>query len=315
MSVYPLVFTPIFKERIWGAQNLRSVFGKDIPSHTAIGESWELADLPHDKTTVRNGPDAGLTIGRIIEREGKSVTGRDDFPRPFPLLVKLLDCAAVLSVQVHPDEATCRRMGRGDFKTECWYVIRAEKNACIYKGLRPGVTRERMEEAITAGTVETLLQKVPVSAGECHFLPAGTPHAIGAGILIAEIQTPSDTTYRVFDWNRVDGRGHARKLHVAEALESIHFDASRDDLSVRTGGVLADCPYFRIEKTMITSTGEIKFTPGVMRVIIILSGTGRISGREAAVPFRAGDTILIPADYAGTVTAEKDPCAFLTVTV
>ena len=130
-----------------------------------------------------------------------------NFTGPFPLLIKLLDAEDVLSVQVHPDEDACRRMGKGDPKTECWYIIAAEPDAVIYKGLKRGVTRADMADAIKTGTTADLLIKVPVTPGECHFLPSGTIHAIGAGLLIAEIQMPSDTTYRVFDWNRLDDSG------------------------------------------------------------------------------------------------------------
>jgi mannose-6-phosphate isomerase len=315
MPVYPLIFSPIFKPRIWGSTNLRTVFGKDLPPATRIGESWELADLPEDKTVIRNGADAGLTLAEVIRREGRKITGRDDFPSPFPLLVKLLDCADVLSVQVHPDPQTCRRMGRGDFKTECWYVIRAEAGAFIYKGLRPGVTRTQFKKAIASGEVEGLLVKMPVRQGECHLLPAGTPHSIGAGLLIAEVQTPSDTTYRVFDWNRVDERGRRRQLHVAEALESIHFDASGDDLSVRSEGILADCPYFRIEKKSIALPSGMAVSAGRVQVIIGLTGDGAVTNTQTSVPFRAGDTLLIPADFSGQILSTAETCAYLSIFV
>ncbi len=315
MPVYPLVFKPIFKERIWGGDTLRAVFGKNPPAGRTIGESWELADLPGDKTTIGNGPDAGRTLAEVIRREGRAVTGRDDFPSPFPLLVKFLDCADVLSVQVHPDRETCARMGRGDFKTECWYVIRAEAGAVIYKGLRPGVTRRGLEEAVAAGTVADLLNKVTVRAGECHYLPAGTPHTIGGGILIAEVQTPSDTTYRLFDWNRVDKTGRGRPLHVAEALESIHFDATADQLPVTTGGVLVDCPYFTVEKILLPPGAARELPPGVMRVLVVIEGGGAVRIPDAAVPFRAGDTLLVPAALTATLTATGAACTLLSIRV
>ena len=204
MNIYPLKFRPIFKERIWGGQQLKKVFGKNLPTDVKIGESWELADLPDDKSEVVNGPLAGRTIDQVIAEFGVAVTGKDNYQPPLPLLIKILDAQDVLSVQVHPDAATCERMEKGDPKTECWYIIDAKPKAVIYKGLKPGTTRQQFSDAVANGTCEDYLVKIPVAVGECHFLPSGTCHAIGAGLLIAEIQQPSDTTYRVFDWNRVD---------------------------------------------------------------------------------------------------------------
>ena len=217
--MYPLKFKPIFKHRIWGGQNLREMFGKDLPEGEKIGESWELADLPNDKTLIANGDLTGQTLMSAIGKYTQEITGREYFAGPFPLLIKLLDAQDILSVQVHPDEQTCRRLGEGEPKTECWYIISAERNAYIYKGLKKGVTKALFTEAIIDGDAADLLAKIPVEAGQCHFLPAGTAHAIGPGLLIVEIQLPSDTTYRVFDWNRLDESGKPRQLHIKQALE------------------------------------------------------------------------------------------------
>jgi len=194
MGIYPLKFKPIYKQRIWGGQKLREVFGKDIPPSEKIGESWELADLPDDKSVIANGEFAGQTLSSVIQKYPKEITGDKNFSGPFPLLIKFLDAEDILSVQVHPDPETCQRMGKGEPKTECWYIISAVPGEAIYKGLKKGVTKQQFVEAIKNGTVAQLLAKVPVEAGQCHFLPAGTAHSIGAGLLIAEIQTPSDTT-------------------------------------------------------------------------------------------------------------------------
>jgi mannose-6-phosphate isomerase len=314
MQVYPLKFGPIYKERIWGGSMLREVFGRETPRGKRIGESWELADLPEDKSKIINGELAGETLEQAISKYPDEITGSRKFSLPFPLLIKFLDCGDVLSVQVHPDEQTCRRMGKGDFKTECWYIIQAAPGAVIYKGLKEGVTRGKLERAIKEGTVEKMLNKVEVKAGQCHYLPAGTAHAIGAGLLIAEIQTPSDTTYRVFDWNRVDKTGQARPLHIEEALESIHFDASGDNLAVTTIGRLVDSDYFQIDKGHQMRNCEVLLSPGQMKTLIVLSGFGRFVGSPAAVDFKAGDTILVPADYEGVMrfSAESE---YLTVTI
>ncbi len=315
MKAYPLKFRPIFKQRIWGGQKLREVFDKDIPPFEKIGESWELADLPNDKSVISNGELAGQTLNSAIEKYPKEITGNEDFTGAFPLLIKFLDAQDVLSVQVHPDPETCRRMGKGEPKTECWYIISAEPDAVIYKGLREGVTKEQFAEAIEEGNVADMLEKVTVEAGECHFLPAGTAHAIGPGLLIAEIQMPSDTTYRVFDWNRVDEAGEARELHIEEALESIHFDASGDNLSVTTMGRLVDCEYFRIDKGHQGKDCELLLSPGPIKTLIIISGFGTILGTEgSSVEFMAGDTLLVPAVYEG-VMRFADDTQYLTVTI
>jgi mannose-6-phosphate isomerase len=314
MQVYPLKFGPIYKERIWGGSKLHEVFGREMPRGKRIGESWELADLPEDKSKIVNGELAGETIEAVVRKYTKEITGTEQFKLPFPLLIKFLDCGDVLSVQVHPDEKTCKKTGKGDFKTECWYIIKARPRAVIYKGLKKGTTKEKFAQAIKDGTVERLLVKVTVKVGECHFLPAGTLHAIGAGLLIAEIQTPSDTTYRVFDWNRVDNKGKPRPLHIEEAMESIHFDPSEDNLSVTSVGRLVDSDCFKIDKGHQARSCEMLLPAGKMKTIMIMSGFGTIAGSENIVEFKAGDTILIPAAYDGVMRFSADT-EYLTVTI
>ncbi len=307
MKLYPLKFKPIYKYRIWGSRKLGEVFGKELPPGQKIGESWELADLPEDKSIITNGPLKGQTIASALAKFPKKIIGDANYAPPFPLLIKILDCEDILSIQVHPDAETCSRTGKGDPKTECWYIIGAEPEAVIYKGLKPGVTKKDFAEAIKTASVAELLQKVPVKIGECHFLPAGTPHAIGPGLLIAEIQTPSDTTYRVFDWNRLDESGNFRPLHIDDALDSIHFDASGDELSVTTQGRLADCEYFKIDKFSCTKADEAALAAGQMQVVMILSGSGDITSEQIeAVGFSAGETILIPSDFQGSVRFNDD---------
>lgn len=305
--MYPLKFEPIYKKRIWGGHKLLDVFNKDIPPLEKIGESWELTDLPDDKSVIANGELAGLTLNSAIQKYPEEITGDKNFSGHFPLLIKFIDAEDILSVQVHPDSKTCRRMGKGNPKTECWYIISAVQDAVIYKGLKKGVTKEEFSKAIKKGGVTELLAKVPVEAGQCHFLPAGIAHSIGAGLLIAEIQTPSDTTYRVFDWNRVDDTGKARPLHTEEALESINFDASADNLPVTTVGRLVDCEYFKVDKGHQAQGCEMLLSPGKMKTLIILTGSGAILGTdETSVEFKAGDCLLVPAAYEGAMQFADD---------
>ena len=299
MNPYPLKFKPIYKELIWGGDKLRSFFGKDTPAGKKIGESWELADLPNDKSVITNGEFAGKTIAEVLQKYPQEITGKKDYRPPFGLLVKFIDAADVLSVQVHPDKKTVKKLKTGSPKTECWYIIDAEPNSCIYKGLKTGTTKEQFAASIKAGSCAELLNKVSVKPGQCHFLPAGTVHAIGAGILIAEIQTPSDTTFRVFDWNRLQN-GKPRHLHIEEALESIHFDQRPDELPVTTGGRLVDTEFFKVDKITAQAGATSQIPEGIMKVVIIIKGSGRIkSGDSQTVDFSKGQTILLPAALKG----------------
>ena len=313
--MYPLKFRPIYKQRIWGGQKLREVFGKDLPPDQLIGESWELSDLPQDKSIIANGELKGQTLISAINRYPVEITGEPYFEGPFPLLIKFLDAHDFLSVQVHPDEQTVERLGQGQPKTECWYIISVEPDAVIYKGLKKGVTKSQFAEAIEKGNVADLLVRLPVEAGQCHFLPAGTAHAIGPGLVITEIQLPSDTTYRIFDWNRVDQTGRPRELHIEQALESIHFNMSEDELPVTTIGRLVNCEFFSIDKGHQARNCEVLLSPGEIRVLIILTGSGTILGTDGYnVEFKAGECLLIPAAYEGAMRF-ADNSEYLTVTI
>ena len=313
--MYPLKFKPIYKHRIWGGQKLRQFFAKDIPPSEKIGESWELADLPDDKSVIANGELAGQTLNEAISKYPKEITGDENFSGPFPLLIKFLDVEDVLSIQVHPDQHACRKMGKGQPKTECWYIISAAAGAVIYKGLKKGVTKEQLIEAIEKDSVAELLAKIPVKPGQCHFLPAGTVHSITAGLLIAEIQTPSDTTYRLFDFNRVDDTGKPRQLHIPEALQSIHFDTSGDDLPVTTLGRLIDCEYFKIDKHHQPNNCETLLSPGKMKTLVILAGLGNILATDGiSVEFKAGDCLLVPAACQAAIAFAADT-QYLTITI
>ncbi len=328
MDVHPLIFEPIFKRRIWGGERLRHVFGKDVPADQPIGESWELADLPDDKSVVASGPAAGKRIDELVRQWDRALTGRVPlFQGSFPLLIKFLDAQQDLSVQVHPDEAMAKRLG-GDLrvKHEAWYVLETEGDAAIYKGLEPSVTRESFASAIEAGTCAELLHRVPVKPGDCHYLPSGTVHALGAGVLVAEIQTPSDVTYRVFDWNRVDSAtGQPRELHVAEALECIHFGPA-DESAMKRSHVashwttvtrLVTCESFIIEKVRMAVGVEQRIAYAEPVVWIVLTGRGKVVyGRNnMELPFKPGDTVLLPADLADGRVVLDDDTAWLEITI
>ena len=263
--LYPLKFEPIYKEKVWGGRTLKKL-GHALPGDddALIGESWELADLGQtsvsgggggqERSVITNGPLTGSTIQDAMSRFGTSLMGR---LKPtehggFPILVKFLDAQSNLSVQVHPSPTYAQAHPEAHLKSEAWYIIDAEPDAVIYKGVQDGVTPEQFRDAIDAGTVEDLLIKVPAKSGDCHYLPSGTCHALGSGILVAEVQTPSDTTFRVYDWGRTD-----RELHIEQAMQCIRWgppDVTAFEQRSHIAGMfttvtrLVTCEHFRIEK-------------------------------------------------------------------
>jgi mannose-6-phosphate isomerase len=306
MKLYPLKFKAIYKELIWGGSKLASSLNKDFPADKKIGESWELVDLPSDKSIVTNGEFAGQSITDVLQKHPQQIIGQKNYQPPFGLLIKFIDANDVLSVQVHPDGEAAKKLKNARLKSECWYIIDAELGACIYKGLKPGTTKAMFEQAIKDGSCAELLNKVVVKPGECHFLPAGTVHAIGEGNLIAEIQAPSDTTYRVFDWNRLQN-GKPRQLHIAEALESIHFNQDPNVLTVRETGRLVDCNLFKVDKITSQSGSSGSIARGIAKVIVIIKGSGKITSAGVdAVDFEIGQTILLPAEFEGKFLFETD---------
>lgn len=318
-AVYPLKFRPIYKEKIWGGRRLEQL-GRTLPGgrDALIGESWELADLGQTSTAgggggearsvIANGALAGQALQQAISVWGKRLLGRLPLTDSggFPLLVKYLDSRQDLSVQVHPSEDYARAHPKAHLKSEAWYILDADAGAAIYKGVREGVTAEQFRAAIATGTreaVEAMLIRVPVKKGDCHYLPSGTCHALGAGILVAEVQTPSDTTFRVYDWGRPAEIG--RELHVAPAMQCIHWgppDVARQERRTHLAGMftavscLVMCEHFRIEKVRMTEGYEQEVPYDQPAVWMVLEGNGQITTADApAVDFARGDTLLMPA--------------------
>src|SRR5687768_5967711 len=220
--LYPFVFEPILKERIWGGRRLAALYDKPLPAEVAVGESWEISDRPGDVTVISNGPLRGQTLRWLMEHHGAELLGATPpaIGGRFPLLCKILDARDKLSLQVHPP-ADLKHLG--DPKTEMWYIAAADPGAELFVGLRSGVTRDAFERAVASGTVADCFHRIAVQAGDAMFLPSGRVHAIGAGLVIFEIQQNSDTTFRVDDWNRVGLDGQPRELHVPQSLASIDF--------------------------------------------------------------------------------------------
>jgi mannose-6-phosphate isomerase len=285
----PLTFEPIFQERIWGSRKLASLFAKNLPTDRSIGESWEIVDRAEAQSVVRNGPFRDRTLHELWMRDRDTVFGKvADAPR-FPLLVKLLDAHDQLSLQVHPPEKIAAKLG-GEPKTEFWYVASAIPGARLYVGLRDAISRDEFEQAVRAGTVANLVHTIQVQAGDSIFLPAGRFHAVGAGNVLVEIQQNSDTTYRVYDWNRVDDNGKPRQLHVDQALQSIDFNDVTPKLIEPAAELLVKHELFEIQKWNLDSAREI-VSAGQFAIACCLSG----SLRCANVDLRPGEFFLVPA--------------------
>lgn len=324
MNVHPLIFHPMLKEKVWGGHRLSSL-GKRAPgdlSDQPIGESWEIADLVSTSpsggggepahSVIGSGPLRGKTIRDAIKTWGKKLMG--DVPLTdeggFPLLVKFLDADENLSVQTHPSRAYAQEHPDAHLKTESWYVIDAEEDAVIYKGVREGVTAEQFRRHIEDGSVVEDLIAIPAKPGDFHNLPSGTVHALGRGVMVAEVQTPSDTTFRVFDWGRT-----GRELHIEQAMECIDFsppeqiDAIRHDEPGRKR--LVETEYFTIDQVNKASNDRVPVdTEGKPVVWICISGRARLAPNDGSfnsIDFRAGTTLLLPAAMSPGVCASKTP--------
>ncbi len=312
---YPLTFQPIYKEKVWGGRMLERL-GRNLPgdANTPVGESWEIVDLAStsvsgggggaERSVIANGSMAGKTLHEAMQLWDARLLGSlTSVDGNFPLLVKFLDAHENLSVQVHPSPEYAAKHPDAHLKSEAWYVVAAEPGAAIYKGMRAGVTREQLAEAIEQNTVEAvepLLERVPVKAGDCHYLPSGTCHALGAGVLVAEVQTPSDTTFRVFDWGRT-----GRELHVAQAMACIDFGPAKSapyEQRSHIAGMfttvsrLVTCEFFRIEKVRMSEGYEQEIPYQQPAIWMLLEGQGVIITTDAApVAFERGQTLLLPA--------------------
>ena len=273
-----LEFIPMYMERVWGGRTFESKLGRTLPKNKVIGESWEIVDRTDEQSIVAEGPLSGKTIREILEKYGAEILGPQKDPRkPFPILVKWLDCRERLSLQVHPPAAIAGKLN-GEPKTENWYIADADQDASIIAGLRPGVTKEVFESALSEGQVENYVQYLPTAKGDSIFVESGCVHAISSGNLILEIQQNSDTTYRVYDWNRMGLDGTPRKLHISESLHSIDFNMPVPKLIKESTGeqILADCDEFRIRKFNLAPNDTVKFPANEQaRLIHLVAGVLR----------------------------------------
>jgi mannose-6-phosphate isomerase len=285
----PLTFEPIFMERMWGGRRLEAEFGKKLPPQRPIGESWEIVDRPEAQSIVREGLLRGKTLHELWTQYRDEIFGEAPDSSRFPLLLKLLDAHDKLSLQVHPPEKLADRLG-GEPKTEFWYVAAADPGAELYLGFRESITRDQFEKALLDGTAADHVHTVRVKTGDAAFLPAGRLHALGAGNLLIEVQQNSDTTYRVFDWNRADDKGKPRQLHIEQALQCIDFNDVAPKLVEPQGELLVRHELFEVQKWNLTASREIS-SQRQFAIVCCLSGSLRCGDADLS----PGEFFLVPA--------------------
>jgi len=311
-ELYPLRFQPIFRRYIWGGRRLESLLGKSLGEGGDYAESWEIVDHGDDQSVVTAGAFAGTTLNELVTTHGQELLGMHDPQARFPLLFKLLDAHRALSVQVHPDDMRAAKLDPPDLgKTEAWVVLHADPGSLIYAGLKRGFDREALTREISRGTCELCLHRFEPQAGDCVFIPAGTVHALGAGLVIAEVQQSSDTTFRLFDWGRVDADGQPRPLHIDQALGAI--DYSLGPVSPRTPQPtshsnavrLVECDKFVLDRWQMNGNIEIG-GDNRFHILCVTSGSATIDHDPCERPLGVGETMLLPAIHSIDIQAARD---------
>lgn len=309
----PLTFAPILKQIRWGGRRLGDVLGKPIGDAGDYAESWELVDHGDDQSVVIAPPNsevAGWTLSSLVQDRTADLFGAASQRTQFPLLIKFLDASDRLSVQVHPDNALAKTFDPTENgKTEAWVIIDAEPGAVLYSGLKEGVTESELRDALAEETVEMLLHTIEAKAGDCVFIPAGTIHAIGEGVLLAEVQQASDMTFRLYDWGRFGADGKPRQLHIEESIRAT--DWQRGPVDPVVPKVISDgdnrheklvaCEFFQIDRHTTKSDLMLPMSQ-TARVLIGIEGAGSLSSEDVPKqPFGRGRTILIPANCTATI--------------
>ncbi len=300
-SFYPLRFRPVYRDYLWGGRRFATSLGRTLQPGRTYAESWELADHPDGQSVVAAGPMTGLTLGQLVRRHGAELLGRHHPQKRFPLLLKYLDAQRRLSLQVHPTDRLAAEMGLSDpGKTEAWVVLEADPGSRIWAGFRQPVDRARVEAALADGVLPELLHTFQPAPGDCLLLPAGTVHALGAGLLVAEIQQTSNNTFRLFDWNRLGPDGNPRPLHIAQGLAAIDYHqgpvSPRPPRATETPGLqrLVDCDKFVLNRCRLA--GEIELGgDNRLRILTVIEGSLQVVGDPSPQPLGRGGTVLLPA--------------------
>ncbi len=329
--LYPFRFQPLFRRYLWGGRRLQTMLQKPIGPGEDYAESWEIVDHGADQSIVSNGSRAGQSLHDLVDELGPRLLGAfwderiHDKSVPlslrgrFPLLLKFLDARLPLSVQVHPDDEMGTRLSPADLgKTEAWLVLATGPQSRIYAGLNPDVDRQRLADAINDGSIESMLHSFAPRAGDCVFIPAGTVHAIGGELLICEIQQASDTTFRLYDWNRVDASGKARPLHVPRALEAINFQRGPIEpirWRVAINGLsepLVTCDKFYLNRIVLDEPMR-RGGDGRMRILVVVKGSLQLEYEQGNESLELGQCVLLPADGAAFTLNPKNQAALFEI--
>jgi len=303
MNIYPLKFSPILKERLWGGDKLDRFLGKKIPTDTT-GESWELSAVAGEVSVVSEGELKGVSLQTLIDEHGERLLGRsviERFGKTFPILIKFIDAKQDLSIQLHPNDTLAKERHNSFGKTEMWYVMDADPNAQLIVGFEADVEKAAYVKSLEQNTLEELLHYETVAEGDTFFINTGKIHAIGAGVLLAEIQQTSDVTYRVFDFNRKDKNGQLRELHTDLALDAIDY-TRKDDFKVTydtkkdNPNVMVDCPYFKtsfldLTTTMVRNTLD----RDAFTIYMCVAGSATVINEYGFATIKKGETVLVPA--------------------
>ena len=298
---YPLVFEPILKERIWGGTKLQTILEKNINSQNT-GESWEISTVTDDISIVKNGLFQGKTLNELLEKHPEEILGTKvykQFGKQFPLLFKFLDAREDLSIQLHPNDELAKKRHNSFGKTEMWYVMQADEGARIIVGFKEKSSSEEYLQHLENKTLTTILEEIPVKKGDVFFIETGTIHAIGAGIVIAEIQQTSDITYRVYDFDRKDVQGNTRELHIDLALEAISYDKvetkKKYNKTINTSNETVNCPYFSTNFIPLEGELEFKENSSSFKVFMCTEGDFDLVYNKQKQSFKKGETVLLPA--------------------
>ncbi|MGO4818149.1 type I phosphomannose isomerase catalytic subunit [Flavobacterium sp. W22_SRS_FP1] len=300
-KIYPLQFEPILKERIWGGEKLKTILDKPIVSNIT-GESWELSTVEGDISIVANGELKGKSLMEIIDESADEVLGtavHKRFGKQFPLLFKYLDAREDLSIQVHPNDELAKKRHNSFGKTEMWYIMQADEDARIIVGFKEKSNSTEYLENLKNKTLLSILDDVKVKEGDVFFLETGTVHAIGAGLVVAEIQQTSDITYRLYDFDRVDAQGNTRELHVDLALEAINYNKVNTyrgyDKKINHSNTIVDCPYFTTNFIPLDGAEEVTKLGDSFTVYMCVDGKFELEYKDVIFKYKKGDTVLIPA--------------------
>ena len=306
-GLYPFKFKPILKEKIWGGKRIQTLLKHDIGGMERCGESWELSGTLDDESEFTNGFLAENNLNELLEVYLTDLVGEKNYEKfglGFPLLIKYIDAQDHLSVQVHPDDDLAKKKYGQNGKTEMWHVIAAEPGAGLYVGFNQKISKEQYVDAVASGVLHELLQFYPVAPGDTFMIPAGTVHAIGKGVLLAEIQQPSDVTFRIFDWNRVDDEGNSRELHTEEALEAIHFEENSQggfkvDYTPKLNQTvkLVRSPYFNTNVIEFDQPVRKDFS-GIDSLVVYMCLEGRLHlfYGDGHLVLETGGVTLVPAE-------------------